>query len=224
VWVLFIDSIKTELMEAILTSSHDIGSDTTIRQDKWWDNWKSWERNETSEDSYLGTSPKLKSLRDLSIRVNPEVTEEVMYHVVLWVDGGLHLCLNVCKVIHSSLESSDPFYNALSLINPITNVPLQRSVPVRVPSRDGDSGSEARLGVTLRGLIITIHMVTWVATPIHSVPLGLLRVSLQCSHGLLCYLHASSPASARWSCEAVAHLSHMIKLQCKTFIRVQSKA
>jgi hypothetical protein len=30
-----------------------------------------------------GNSPKLKSLQDLSIRVNPEVTEEVMYRVVL---------------------------------------------------------------------------------------------------------------------------------------------
>jgi hypothetical protein len=30
-----------------------------------------------------GTSPKLKSLQDLSIRVNPEVTEEVMYHAGL---------------------------------------------------------------------------------------------------------------------------------------------
>jgi hypothetical protein len=29
------------------------------------------------------TSPKLKSLQDLSIRVNPEVTEEVMHHVGL---------------------------------------------------------------------------------------------------------------------------------------------
>jgi hypothetical protein len=27
-----------------------------------------------------GTSPELKSLQDLSIRVNPEVTEEVMHH------------------------------------------------------------------------------------------------------------------------------------------------
>jgi hypothetical protein len=27
-----------------------------------------------------GTSPKLKSLQYLSIRVNPEVTEEVMHH------------------------------------------------------------------------------------------------------------------------------------------------
>jgi hypothetical protein len=27
-----------------------------------------------------GTSPKLKSLQDLSIRVNPEVTEKVVHH------------------------------------------------------------------------------------------------------------------------------------------------
>jgi hypothetical protein len=63
------------------------------------------------------TSHKLKSLQDLSIRVNPEVIEEVVHH-------ALHLCLHVCKVIHSSLESSDPFYRALSLVNPITDVPL----------------------------------------------------------------------------------------------------
>jgi hypothetical protein len=31
----------------------------------------------------LGTSPKLKSLQDLSIRVNPKVTEEVVHHVGL---------------------------------------------------------------------------------------------------------------------------------------------
>jgi hypothetical protein len=72
---------------------------------------KSWEQNETSEDLYLGTQhpPKLKSLQDLSIRVNPKVIEEVMHRAVLWVDGGLHLHLHVCKVIHSSLELSNPF-------------------------------------------------------------------------------------------------------------------
>jgi hypothetical protein len=49
------------------------------------------------------TSPKLKSLQDLSIRVNPEVTEEVMHHAGMWVDGGLHLHLHVCKSsIHRS--------------------------------------------------------------------------------------------------------------------------
>jgi hypothetical protein len=31
----------------------------------------------------LGTSPKLKSLQDLSIRVNLEVTEEVFHHAGL---------------------------------------------------------------------------------------------------------------------------------------------
>jgi hypothetical protein len=157
------------------------------------------------------TSPKLKSLQDLSIRVNPEVTEEVVHHAGLWVNGGLHLHLHVCKVIHPMLESSDPFHHVLSLVNPITDVLLQRSVPVRVPGRGGGSGSVARLRVTMRG-VVTALMVTRVATPIPSFPLGLVRVSLKCSHGLLCYLQARPPVSARWSCEAVACLSYSIKL------------
>jgi hypothetical protein len=159
-----------------------------------------------------GTSPKLKYLQDLSIMVNPEVTEEVVHHAGMWVDGGLQLCLHVCKVIHLLLELSDPFHRALSLVNPITDVLLQRSVLVRVPGRGRGSGLETRLGVTFRGVKTTTLVVTWVATPIPSVPLGLLRVSLWCSHGLLCCLHVSSPTSARWSCEAVACLSHLIKL------------
>jgi hypothetical protein len=59
--------------------------------------------------------------------------------------------LHVCKVIHLMLELSDPFYHALSLVNPITDVSLQRGVPVRVPGRGRGSGSEARLRVTVRG-------------------------------------------------------------------------
>jgi hypothetical protein len=102
------------------------------------------------------------------------------------------------------LESSDPFHHALSLVNPTTDVPLQRSVAVRVPGRDGGSGLEARLGVTVRGVVTTTLMVTRVATPMPSVPLGLLRVSLWCSHGLLCYLQMSLPVSARQSSEAMA--------------------
>jgi hypothetical protein len=74
------------------------------------------------------------------------VTIEVVHHASPQVDGSLHLCLHVCKVIHPSLESSDPFHRALSLVNHITDVPLQRSVPVRVPGRGGGSGSEARRG------------------------------------------------------------------------------
>jgi hypothetical protein len=72
----------------------------------------------------LGTSPKLKSLQDLSIRVNPDVTKEVMHHAGLRVDGSLHLCLHVCTVIHPSFDLSDPFHCVLGLVNPITDVPL----------------------------------------------------------------------------------------------------
>jgi hypothetical protein len=93
--------------------------------------------------------------------------------------------LHACKVIHPSLESSDPFHRALRLVNPITDVPLQRIVPVRVPGRGGGSGLEDRLGVTVRGVVTTTLMVTRVATSIPSVPLGLLRVSLRYSCGLL---------------------------------------
>jgi hypothetical protein len=118
------------------------------------------------------------------------------------------------------LESSIPFHHVLSVVNPIIDVLLRRSIPVKVPGRGGGLGSEARLGVTVRGIVTTTLMLTRVATPIPSVPLGLLRVSLRCSHGLLCYLYTSSPTIARWSCEAVACLSHPIKLQRKTFIRI----
>jgi hypothetical protein len=135
-----------------------------------------------------------------------------MHHASLQVDGSLHLHLHVCKVIHPLLESPDPFHHTLSLVNPITDVPLKRSVPVRVPGRGGGSGSQARLRVTMRGIVTTTLMVTRVANPIPCVPLGLLRVSVWCSHGLLCCLHTSSPASARWSCEAMARLSHLIRL------------
>jgi hypothetical protein len=139
-----------------------------------------------------------------------------MHHAGLRVDGGLHLRLHVYKVIHSSLMSSNPFHRVLSLVNPITDVALQK----RVPGRGGGSGSKARLGVTMRGVVTTTLMVTRVATPIPSVPLRLLWVSLRCSHGLLCCLHTSSPVSARRSCKVVACLSHLIKLQCKTFRRI----
>jgi hypothetical protein len=143
-----------------------------------------------------------------------------MHHTGMRVDGSLHLRLHVCKIIHPSLESSDPFHRVLNLVNPITNVPLQRGVPIRVPGRGGGSRSEARLRITIRRILTTTLMVTRVANPITSVIVGLLRVSLHCSRGLLCCLYTSSPVSARWSCKAVARLSHQIKLQCKTFTRL----
>jgi hypothetical protein len=140
------------------------------------------------------------------------VTKEVIHRTSLWVDGCLYFHLHGCKVIHPSPESSDPICRTLSLVSPITDVPLQRRLPVRVPSGGGGSGTEAWPGVTLRGVVTTALMVTQVATLIPSVPLGLLRVGLWCSHGLLCYLHASSPTSVWWSYEAMACLFHLIKL------------
>jgi hypothetical protein len=66
----------------------------------------------------------------------------------------------MCKIIHLMLESSDPFHRVLSLVNPITDVLLQMSVPVMLPGRGGGSGSEARLGLTMRGVVTTTLMVT----------------------------------------------------------------
>jgi hypothetical protein len=122
-----------------------------------------------------------------------------MHHAGLCINGGSHLCLHVCKVIHLLLKSSDPFHHVLSLVHPRTDIPFQWKVLVGVPSRGGGSGSEARLGVTLTGVVTTTLMVTRVATPIPIVPPGLRRVSLRCSRGLLCCHHASSPTSMRWS-------------------------
>jgi hypothetical protein len=143
------------------------------------------------------------------------VTKEVVHHAGLRVDGRLHLRFHVCKVIHPSLKSFDPFHRTLSLVNPITDVLLQRSVPVRVPSRGRGSSSEARLGVTVRGIVTTTLMVTQVANPIPSVPLGLMWVSLWCSHGMLCCHHTSSPASAGWPAghKSLARQLHLASTQ-----------
>jgi hypothetical protein len=119
----------------------------------------------------------------------------------------------VCKVIHPSLKSSDPFHHTINLVSPITSVPLRRKILVEVLGRGRGSGSVARLQVTMREVVTTTLMVTQEAAPIHNVPLGLMRVSLRYSRGLLRYLQESSPASARWSCEAMARLSHPIALR-----------
>jgi hypothetical protein len=118
--------------------------------------------------------------------------------MVFWWTEASDVCSNLFEAV--TCEHAD------SASSPITNVSLQRSVPVRVPGRGRGSGSEARLGVTVRGVVTTTIMVTRVPTPIPSVPLGLLSVSLQCSRGLLCCLHTSSLVSAMRSCEAVVCL------------------
>jgi hypothetical protein len=156
----------TKLMEAIHTSTHDDNNSTANETSaKITRKTRNKMRQARTHTWAPGTSPKVKSLQDLSIKVNPEVTEEVMHHASLGVDGGLHLCLCVCKVIHLMLKSFDPFHRALSLVNLIIDIPLQCSVPVRVPSRRGGLGSEARLRVTERGVVPTTLVVNQVATP-----------------------------------------------------------
>jgi hypothetical protein len=78
----------------------------------------------------------------------------------------------MCKVIHPSLESSDLVHRVHNLVNPITDVLYQRRIPVKVPGRGGGSDSKGRVEVTVRGVVTTTVMVTRVAIPIPSVPLG----------------------------------------------------
>ena len=71
-------------MEAIHTTTHDdcsgIANETS---DKITGKTRNEMRQASTPTRALGTSPKLKSLQDLSIRVNPEVTEEVVHHAGL---------------------------------------------------------------------------------------------------------------------------------------------
>jgi hypothetical protein len=70
-------------METIHTSSHDDSSGIANETS---DKIIGKTGNNTTQGTHtwaLGTTPKFKSLQDLSIRVNPEVTEEVVHHANL---------------------------------------------------------------------------------------------------------------------------------------------
>jgi hypothetical protein len=71
-------------MEAIHSSTHDDNSSIANEtSDKITGKTKNETRQVRTHTWAPGTFPKFKSLQDLSIRVNPEVTEEVMHHVGL---------------------------------------------------------------------------------------------------------------------------------------------
>jgi hypothetical protein len=68
-------------MEAIHTSTHDDSRSTANEtSDKIIRKIGNEMRQARTHTWAPGTSPKLKSLQDLSIRVNPEVIEDVMHH------------------------------------------------------------------------------------------------------------------------------------------------
>jgi hypothetical protein len=74
----------TYLMEAIHTSIDDDSSGTANEtSDKITGKTRNEMRQARTHTWAPGTSTKLKSLQDLSIRVNPEVIEEVMHHAGL---------------------------------------------------------------------------------------------------------------------------------------------
>jgi hypothetical protein len=71
-------------MEAIHTSTHDDSSGTTNKtSDKITRKTGNETRQARTHTWAPGTSPKLKSLQDLSISVNLKVTEEIMHHAGL---------------------------------------------------------------------------------------------------------------------------------------------
>jgi hypothetical protein len=71
-------------MEAIHTSTHDDSSGTANEtSDKITGKSGNELRQPWTHTWATGASPKHKSLQDLSIRVNPEVTEEIMHHAGL---------------------------------------------------------------------------------------------------------------------------------------------
>jgi hypothetical protein len=68
-------------MEAIHTSTHDDSSSTANEtSDKITGRTRNEMRQARTHSWAPGTSPKLKSMQDLSIWVNPKVTEEVVHH------------------------------------------------------------------------------------------------------------------------------------------------
>jgi hypothetical protein len=71
-------------MEAIHTSTHDDSSSTSNEtSDKITGKTRNEMRQARTHTWAPGTSPKLKSLQDLNIRVNPEVIKEVVHHASL---------------------------------------------------------------------------------------------------------------------------------------------
>jgi hypothetical protein len=74
-------------MEAIHTSTHDDSSGTTNKtSDKITGKTGNEMRQARTHTWAPDTSPKVKSLQDLDIRVNSDVTEEVIHHA----SGQIH--------------------------------------------------------------------------------------------------------------------------------------
>jgi hypothetical protein len=71
-------------MEAIHISTHDDSSGTTNKTSDKITGKTGNEMTQVRTHTWApDTSPKLKSLQDVSIRVNPKVTEDVMHHAGL---------------------------------------------------------------------------------------------------------------------------------------------
>jgi hypothetical protein len=97
-----------------------------------------------------GPSHKLKSLQDLSIRVNAEVVEEVVQHADVRFDGRVYLHLHTLELFHPTLDLFDPLHNAFCLAHPVTNISLEGVVPVGELGKGRGSNSVAWPRGTMR--------------------------------------------------------------------------
>jgi hypothetical protein len=103
--------------------------------------------------------PKLKSLWDLSISIEAKVAEEDVDNVGLWVNGGAQLRLNVRILLQRVLDPSDPLHRSLFLVCHITDIPLERVIPVGVVCRGGGPCFVTELGRTVRVVEATALLV-----------------------------------------------------------------
>jgi hypothetical protein len=93
-----------------------------------------------------GSSPKLKSLQDLSVRIKTKVVDEAVDDVSLGVDGRAQHHLNSHVLLHHVLYPSNPFHYPLCLVCPIADIPLKRVIPAGVVCRGGGPCSVAKPG------------------------------------------------------------------------------
>jgi hypothetical protein len=98
-------------------------------------------------------------LQDLSIRIETEVAKDAVDGIGLGVDGGAQLHLNSHILLQRVLNTYDPLQCPLFLVSPITDIPLNGVIPVRVLCRGGGPYSTAESRRTMRVVATTALLV-----------------------------------------------------------------
>jgi hypothetical protein len=77
---------------------------------KWLEKWGTGQTEQPLISEQPGYSPKFKSLKDLGIRFEAMVIEEVVDDADLWVDGETQHRVSVSLSLHHVLDLSDPLH------------------------------------------------------------------------------------------------------------------